>query len=491
MPTPQETELKLLIPGLDATEALRRLRRVPALQRRRSQVLELHNRYFDTPALDLQRLRCALRLRQTNGQGWVQTFKTAGLSRGGLSQRGEWEQAVATGQLDAHLLHSTGWAGIDPKGTLLAQLQPCFDTTCRRTVWRVRHRDGTEIEVALDDAEVQAAGQRQPLLELELELISGPTDALFTLAQGIAQHLPVLPSDTSKAERGYRLAAGMAHTPAQASPPALDKHLAPQALAPAVLGEILGQLHRNLDGLCHSDHPEPVHQARVAWRRWRSVSRLLSPWLPPLPNTTGLAPLLHALGRLRDLDVALHHTLPRWAAAYTATPPEGPAGSRAPAWQAAQHSLSTAAQAARSAARAQLAHPDTGAALLRLTAWLHALPTPHRPPDKTWARERLQRWHQRLKHRVRAAQTQPQHWHEARLQAKRLRYASEAVASSLPRALARRATRWTRAAADWQERIGHQRDLEQAAHLLAHLGADPELAGFLRGVAAAHLTPPP
>ena len=53
MQTPQEIELKLLVPLSSATEALQRLRRVPALRRRASETHQLLNRYFDTPALDL------------------------------------------------------------------------------------------------------------------------------------------------------------------------------------------------------------------------------------------------------------------------------------------------------------------------------------------------------------------------------------------------------------------------------------------------------
>uniref|UniRef100_UPI000C323B46 CYTH and CHAD domain-containing protein n=1 Tax=Macromonas nakdongensis TaxID=1843082 RepID=UPI000C323B46 len=361
MPPPQEIELKLLVPGLTADDALQRLRRAPSLRRRPLQQQQLLNRYFDTPDLALQRQRCALRLRQVSapsaaaadtGGTWRQTLKTAGTSHGGLSQRGEWESPVPDGTLDPTALQGTAWDRLDPDGTIFPTLQPCFETHCLRSTWRVLQRHGVEIEVALDAGSIHAGGQTQPLLELELELISGPPSALFALAQALAQHLPLLPSDVSKAQRGYALAAQAPVTAVRAQPLPLKKGLSPLALATPVLAEILQQLFRNLEGLLLHDDPELVHQARVAWRRWRSVTRLLRPWLPPAPDTTALRPLLDQLGALRDLDVARHDTLPAWGQAYLNDPPGAPTSAAASAarqasWDAACHALEHAAHQAR------------------------------------------------------------------------------------------------------------------------------------------------
>ena len=515
MPSPQEVELKLLVPGLSPDEALRRLRRAPTLRRRQPHQQQLLNRYFDTPDLALQRQRCALRLRHIGTPGtepgtgaqpgtWVQTLKTAGTSHGGLSQRGEWESPVPSGQLDPTALDGTAWDALDPHGTLFTALQPCFETHCLRTTWRVRLRNGAEMEVALDAGSVQAGDRSENLLELELELINGPPAALFTLAQELAQHVPVLPSDVSKAQRGHALAAGTRYPVVKAQPVPLKKRLPPPALARPVLAEILQQFTHNLEGLLHHDEPELVHQARVAWRRWRSVTRLLRPWLPPPPDTTPLRPLLDALGQLRDLDVALHDTLPAWAHAYRNPPPglaDTGAGGREHAWNTALQQLGDAGHAARAAVRQRLTTPGTGSALLALAAWLHDLgavadpASPAQAPDATWATQRLARWHRRMERLVAAAQTHPDVLHDARLLAKRLRYSSEAIAATLPASDARRTRRWTRRASGWQLRIGQQRDLWQAAHLLSQLaqpaGAespciDPELIGFMRGLAVAH-----
>ncbi len=498
MSKPQEIELKLLVPGLSADEALQRLRRAPSLRRRKAQQTTLRNRYFDTPDLALQRERSALRVRQMGDEEastWLQTFKTAGTSQGGLSQRGEWEHPVARGELDPTALAQTPWRDLDPDGSRFASLRPCFDTECLRTTWLVRLRDGTQIEVALDAGSIRAADRVEALLELELELHHGTPQALFALAQELAQHLPLLPSDVSKAQRGYALAAGAAPSATKAQPVALPKHTPPGALATPVLAEILGQFHRNLEGLLHHDDPELVHQARVAWRRWRSVTRLLRPWLPPVPDAAALRPLLQSLGRVRDLDVALHDTLPRWAPAYLGDGTEGdaPSQQRQIDWVEALQALAHAAAQERHAVRAALATPSVTAHLISLTFWLHTLADQTLGRDsgkagKAWARRRLERWHQRVEHLLQDAQAHPTRLHDARLLAKRLRYSSEAIATTLPGADARRTRRWTQQASEWQLRIGQQRDLAQAAHLLHTVRAAPELVGFMRGVSAA-LTP--
>lgn len=500
MPTPQEIELKLLVLLPSADEALRQLRRAPALRRRRVKTHDLLNRYFDTPDLALHRLRCALRLRQTDGQGWKQTLKTAGTSQGGLSQRGEWESPVPTGRLDPTALQDTAWDTLDPDGRLWHQLAPCFETRCRRSTWQVRTRDGSHIEVAFDAGEVVAGNAHAHWLELELELLQGPAERLFDLADQLATHLALLPSDISKAERGYALANGTLHVPQKARPVALVRKAAPLMLAVPVLAEIQGQLQRNLEGLRHSNDPELVHQARVAWRRWRSVHRLLRPWLPvPPPPADGLRLVLDDLGPLRDLDVALTDTLPAWQAAYTQGNPEAVAV-RERHWHEAVQALQCAADALRHRVRGAMVQPALGQYLIASTRWLHALATPpndadqeaskNPTPSSRWATDRLKRWHREVRRLLHRAERHPQRLHDARLLAKRLRYASEAIQTTLPKSQLRRNARWTRRAQLWQESLGRERDLDQAVALLQQHGAAEPLVAFMRGARTALQTTP-
>ena len=198
-----ETELKLSLNAAD----LPALRAHPLLVGP-SDTQRLLNTYFDTPAQDLQRARMAVRER-LSGRDWLLTVKTAGSSVGGLSRRQEWEGPTTPGALDFAALVD------DPAlATQLmawrADLQPLFRTDFERQRWVITHA-GVQIEVALDQGEVSVPGTAlsTPILELELELLSGPDSALPALAQALRQSpggsLLLAPSNTSKAQRGMSL----------------------------------------------------------------------------------------------------------------------------------------------------------------------------------------------------------------------------------------------------------------------------------------------
>ncbi len=503
MSTPQEIELKLLVLGLTAEAALQIMRRSPSLARRKMRQQQLVSRYFDTPEGLLQQQRCALRVRHsrdalapagTGPQVWIQTLKTAGHSRGGLSQRGEWECTVAGDRPEREGLRGTAWDALDPVDALFERLQPCHETHCLRSSWLITRRDGTLLEVTLDAGQVLANGQSQALLEIELELLAGSPQALFDLADELARRLPCLPSNVSKAERAALLAAQRLHLPVRARPTERQSGEALHALALRVLGEMLDQFMRNLEGMLHSDAPEWVHQARVGWRRWRSLQRLLRPLIGPAPDFAALRPLLDALGQQRNLDVACTETLPAWAGAWAcaqAGAAAQPAQPAAPpnAWEQAEQRLQAARTAQRTQLRQTLLKPATGQALLVLARHLWQLGLQPVAIKKSWAGGRLARWHRRLHTLLQGEQAQlldVATLHEARLLAKRLRYGSEAFASALSAKRLRQSQQWVKDATLWQTRIGQARDAWQLATLLQeHTDAPAALVGFMQGVAAA------
>ncbi len=202
----QETELKLL---LDA-QHLPRLLAHPLLAAQAPRRAVLRNTYFDTPALALMQQRMAVRERQVDGRTLL-TVKTAGHSVGGLSQRNEWEAPTEPGRFDfAALVDDPALAA--QLTALAGQLVPVFGTDFVRHMWLLEH-GGAQIEVALDQGFVTAGAAREALLELELELKSGPVSALTDLARVLSQDEPdptapspwLHPSDRSKAERGVAL----------------------------------------------------------------------------------------------------------------------------------------------------------------------------------------------------------------------------------------------------------------------------------------------
>ena len=198
-----ETELKLSLAAAD----LPRLLAHPLLATSAG-TQRLLNTYFDTPDLALQQRRMAVRERLA-GEQWLLTVKTAGQSQNGLSRRQEWEGPTTPGALQFDTLVDDAALATE----LLAmrpRLKALFCTDFERQRWVITQA-GAQIEVALDQGRIHVPGTdlSEPLLELELELLSGPEASLMALADALRQTpqgpVMLVPSDASKAQRGQAL----------------------------------------------------------------------------------------------------------------------------------------------------------------------------------------------------------------------------------------------------------------------------------------------
>ncbi|GLR63394.1 inorganic triphosphatase [Marinospirillum insulare] len=218
----KEIELKLLVRQADFKLLEAQMQQLNAQPQ---DVRRLENTYFDTPDLQLNQAKAALRLR-FNAHSWVQTLKTSGSSLGALSQRGEWEMPLDQGELNLALfpegLINPAWQN---------QLTAQFSTNFTRQTWLVSDADNpsTLIEAAADLGEVTLPNQQNSVItaadslcELELELKQGEPASLFKLAHQLAANLPLHLGVLSKAERGLRLLKGTDQV-RQKPPPALEK----------------------------------------------------------------------------------------------------------------------------------------------------------------------------------------------------------------------------------------------------------------------------
>ena len=166
---------------------------------------ELGNIYFDTPDNWLRQHDIGLRIRRFDDV-YVQTVKTAGRVVAGLHQRPEYNAEHNSNQPDLALHPSDIWPGGKDVGALQAQLKPLFSTNFTRQQWLIGMPDGSQVEVAFDQGKVVAGEREDPICEVELELKSGQTDALFTLARNFCEHGGMRLGNLSKAAKGYRLA---------------------------------------------------------------------------------------------------------------------------------------------------------------------------------------------------------------------------------------------------------------------------------------------
>ncbi|MEZ8877883.1 CYTH domain-containing protein [Vibrio lentus] len=199
-----EIELKFFV-SPDFSETLRnKIAETKVLQH---SCRELGNIYFDTPDNWLRKHDTGLRIRRFDDV-FVQTVKTAGRVVAGLHQRPEYNAEHDSNEPKLSLHPEDIWPAGKDIETLQAELTPLFSTNFTREQWLVGMPDGSQVEVAFDQGFVESGGLQEPICEVELELKSGQTDALFTLSRQFCEQGGMRLGNLSKAAKGYRLAQG-------------------------------------------------------------------------------------------------------------------------------------------------------------------------------------------------------------------------------------------------------------------------------------------
>jgi len=389
--------------------------------------LRLVSTYYDTADRALRRLGLVLRVRERDGH-FVQTVKSDGADVAGALARGEWEDAIP-GPLPTRQAAQSG-RFLTPE--IADRLVPLFRTEVQREAIDLSPIAGTQIEAAVDRGQIRAPGRkaRQPISEVELELKSGRSSALYDVALDLLHVAPVRLEPRSKAERGYRLAAGKSRRvmPAHFEPPDLNSGMSgDEALQTTGIG-CLDRVLRN-EARVRRRSAEGVHQMRVAVRRLRAVLSAFSRLLPPDQRRWAsgeLRWLADALGPARNLDVFASTLLAR--APRRLIEPTGLKALRAAVARQRRTAYATAVAALRS--------PRYTRMMLRLLRWFDDCGwqadgniEEMRQPIGTLAAQVLDR---RL-HVVRRrgedfADQYPEQRHRLRIAMKKLRYTSEVLA---------------------------------------------------------------
>src|SRR5437660_7159655 len=206
-----ERELKFRLPRNAAARAARLLPFASRPRRRR-----VDNVYYDTPDLTLEAARAALRLRR-DGRQWLQTFKAPQGVATALAERSEWETPAPRGHLDVSRFPREAVraaSGLDIV-RLGPRLRPLFATRVERRSAMLRLGHGVRAEACIDRGAIEAGGAREPIMEIELELIEGGLGPLLRLAETLVEPLGLQIETASKAERGYRLYRSAKPAPAQ------------------------------------------------------------------------------------------------------------------------------------------------------------------------------------------------------------------------------------------------------------------------------------
>jgi triphosphatase len=475
---PRERELKLRIDPADIAT----LARAPVLRERalgKPVQRRLVGIYFDTADRRLAARLLALRVRRV-GRRRVQTLKGARDLGAIESARGEWEVDIKGERPDLgafgdpRVLELTGLVLPD-------ELAPVFTTqVARRSLelsWPTEDGVASRIEVAFDRGEIEVDGRREPIAEVELELLEGTPEALFELAATLRKLVPLRLDASDKAARGHRLATGAVAAAVRAPAVRLEAgQPVEEALARILRGCIAHALVNEAAAVDGRDI-EGVHQLRIALRRLRSALSLFRSAVPDADRLRWQGELrwaLASLGHCRDLDVLLAELLPPLMALRP--------GDRALAV------LADVAQGqrerARQLVRESIASRRWGDLGLDLACWTEGagwriLAPPEmrelqRRPVEELAAVDLERGLDRVLKRGRGFRHLDANGrHALRIALKKLRYGIEFFADLFE---AKPVRRWQRATRKLQDRLGQMNDIVIAGHhvdsILAAMAAD-------------------
>jgi triphosphatase len=444
-----EIELKLEL----SPKSARKLAAHPLLAGISPHKLRLLNTYYDTPKLELYARRIAMRFRQKGWQ-WLLTVKSAEPASGGLAMRSEWETPATPGTFDFTHVDNPELRRFLEQAS--AQLEPVFTTDFKRQIWHVPFGESL-IELAIDRGTIDSQGRKQPICEVELELLSGQVDDIFALTRRLQEDIDLTPAIASKAERGYKLFTDTPELPFRAKAPSLSAELTPvEAFRNIALG-CLEHFQRNEPGLLDGSDPEFVHQARVALRRLRSAIKLFAPVLPPefvAAYGQTWQTLASALGEARNWDVFLSETLPPIQAAF----PENTDLHRL------RNEGKRRAKGARQAISRLLIGREYPRLLVEFTAAIYALSDILPIPLVDFARDRIRSHTRRARKLAQAHATlNTAERHRMRICFKKLRYSLEFFEGLLPK---KRLAAYLAALSQLQDELGLINDQITAGELL-------------------------
>jgi inorganic triphosphatase YgiF len=416
----------------------------------------------------------ALRLRRA-GRRWVQGLKAGTSGTGGLHARQEWEFEQRDPRIDLALFAQTPLAQVDDAATLHERLACAFVVDVMRTTWKLSPAPGASIEIALDEGTVASDARREAITEVEIECLEGDATLAFDLAARLLDGVAMRPTAVTKAQRGYRLFRGTRIAPLKAGPIALDRAMSPAAAARAIVSANLAQLQANEEGVMHAaDASEFVHQARIALRRLRSALRLFresigaqraSAWRGRLSETGA------ALGRARDWDVLVSDLLPPMLRTF---------GDEA-LLRRVRAGAAKRRRAEREHARQSLRAAPHAKVVLEIARWLSEAQEPVEAAESVaaFAARVARRRHKRLvADALGIAGMTAAERHRVRIDAKRLRYGIEGLASLFK---AGRTKRYVERLVALQDALGRSNDGATALSLLPQLDLPAALESFARG----------
>jgi CHAD domain-containing protein len=326
-----EVEAKFSIPDEDTFQRLLETTSLAGFSLVEPALLDLHDRYLDTPEGTILAGGYACRIRQQDGLT-LATLKGLGSASGAIHHRIEHEvelrQPLPPERWPASVARDTALRLSDNQPLVLL-----FEVNQAR---HCRHLcDGEKVvaELNLDRGRLyQEAKGGATFLELEAELLPGGSEKILEqLTEELQTEWGLLPQSKSKFERGLALFGPEPASrkepptvmdvqeqptvePVHGSPPLVELLSAPGIKPDDPMSEAGRKTFRfhyrrmlyNEPGTRLGEDIEALHDMRVATRRMRAAFRIFAPYYEPkvaARSQKGLKRTGRALGPVRDLDV--------------------------------------------------------------------------------------------------------------------------------------------------------------------------------------------
>ena len=443
---------------------------LPGVDHVLTETFALDATYFDTEDLRLRAAGTTLRLRQGGGDAGWHLKLPYGADREELHLPGDDAAAGVPAEL----------AALVRARTRSAPLQPVARLSTTRTVRRLVSADGTVLAELADDLvngrPADATAADVVWREWEVELVDGPRTLLDDVQERLLAAGATPSGSGSKVGRVLgRRPVAEGQQPWWSGRPLSSRKVTAGGVVQAHLQEQVEELQAR-DPQVRRDQPDAVHRMRVATRRLRSALRTFRPLLDREatdPLREELRWLADVLGAVRDTEV-MHARLRGLVAEQDPALVVGPVAERI------DTVLGERYRRAHDTALVELESER----YVRLLDALHGLVTD--PPLLAAARERarevlprlvLRSW-TRLDRAMSQAEQSTGHeqdllLHEARKDAKRARYAAEAVGQvygSPAKAYAKAVTRL-------QEVLGEHQDGVVTREVLRELATAAQEAG--------------
>ena len=445
--------------------------------------LEIFDTYLDTDDWRIHRAGFALRVRSESGTTEA-TLKSLHSASSEVADRRELTETLSNPDSEA-IRTSVGPVGTRVCAVSGARtLLPLFELRTSRQRFAIRKSDEARQlgEIALDETVISRPhGEPQAsMLRVEVEALTESYGPLRSLVKTLRSSCALEAASDTKYALGLK-SVGLAPPAAEFAATTVDASMTVVEVAMVNLRRYLAAWYVHEPGARLGDDPEELHDLRVAGRRLDAILRQFESFLPAefLKVRTALKSVLGALGRARDLDVALselqdfRRRLPKTDRAGIEPLKEHLMSERARA-RAQMLSILDSVWVRKNLQEltALLATPDAALEASSVDLALHAAPV--------LIRRRFRKLRKRAE--LLGKDSSTKEYHEVRGQVKKLRYVLEAVASLYGKP----ATEMVRALCRWQENLGLQQDAAVATQRLNALagekpGGIPSETLFLMG----------